>query len=235
MKNGQDRLTMRCLPVEDRPYEKMMSSGPQALTDAELMAIIIRSGSQKDTALALCQRLLMSGSSQPGLAFLQEKSLEEMMLFPGIGQVKAAQIKAAIELGSRAVCSVSRLRLTVLKSPQDAINLLEREMCQLPREELRIVLLDIRNRVIRVSRIADGGLAAAVIHPRDLFREALRANAAAMILAHNHPSGNSTPSHEDLETTRRLVEAGDMMGVRVVDHIILASDGSTSLKQCGLI
>lgn len=235
MKNGQDRLTMRCLPIEDRPYEKMMTAGPQALTDAELMAVIIRSGSQQDTALALCQRLLVSENNQHGLAILQEKSLEEMMSFPGIGQVKAAQIKAALELGSRAVCSVSRLRQTILKSPQDAITMLEREMSQLSREELRIVLLDIRNRVIRVSRIAEGGLAAAVIHPRDLFREALRANAAAMILAHNHPSGNSTPSHDDLETTRRLVEAGDMMGVRVVDHIILAADGSTSLKQCGLI
>jgi len=235
MDRNQRHLTMRCIPVDDRPYEKMMASGPQALTDAELMAIIIRSGSQQDTALSLCQRLLAADQNSRGLAFLQDKSLEELMSFQGIGQVKAAQLKAALEIGSRAVSAASRQHHKFIKSPQDAIDLLEREMCQLSREELRIVLLDIRNKVIRVCRVAEGGLAAAVIHPRDLFREAIKANAAALVLAHNHPSGNSTPSHDDLETTRRLVEAGDMMGVRVVDHIILASGGSTSLKQCGLI
>ena len=235
MDHEQRRLTMRCLPVDDRPCEKLLASGPQALTDAELMAIIIRSGSQQDTALSLCQRLLADDQNGNGLAVLQDKSLEELMCFPGIGQVKAAQLKAALEIGSRAYCSNSHQKRVMIRSPQDAINLLEREMCQLSREELRIVLLDTRNRVLRICRIAEGGLAAAVIHPRDLFREAIRANAAALILAHNHPSGNSAPSHDDLDTTRRLVEAGDMMGVKVVDHIILAFGGSTSFRQNGLI
>ena len=108
-------------------------------------------------------------------------------------------------------------------------------MLALPREELRIVLLDVRNRVIRISRVSEGGLSSAVIHPRELFREAIRANAAAMILAHNHPSGDASPSAEDLETTRRLIEAGQMMGIQVIDHIILASGGSLSLKRTGLI
>lgn len=235
MNNFQERLTMRRLPADDRPYEKMMVSGPQALTDAELMAIIIRSGSQKDTALALCQKLLAADHDRKGLGFLQDMSLEELMAYPGIGPVKATQLKAALEIGTRAQKRDARQPRPVIRTPQDAIDLLEQEMCQLSREELRIILLDIRNRVIRVCRIAGGGLAAAVIHPRDLFREAVKANAAAMILAHNHPSGNSSPSHDDLETTRRLLDAGEMMGVKVVDHIILAAGGSTSLKQIGLI
>ncbi len=227
-------LTMRSLPVEDRPCEKLLASGAQSLTDAELLAVIIRSGTRQESAISLCQRILAEDQSGCGLTFLQESSLEELMLLPGIGQVKAAQLKAAVEIGNRAASGVSRAR-RLIRTPQDAISLLESEMRTLPREELRIVLLDVRNRVIRISRVSEGGLSASVIYPRDLFREAVKANAAALILAHNHPSGDATPSREDLDTTRRLAEAGEMMGVKVVDHVILAAGGSISFKQRGLI
>ena len=128
------------------------------------------------------------------------------MEYPGIGPVKAAQILAALEIGSRASSSRRRVRQTQIRSPNDAIDLLETDMLALPREELRVILLDVRNRVIRVSRVSEGGLSSAVIHPRELFREAIRANAASMILAHNHPSGDASPSVGDLETTRRLLK-----------------------------
>jgi DNA repair protein RadC len=233
MLEKQERITMRSMPLADRPYEKLLTVGAQKLTDAELLAVIIRCGTCKETALALSQRLL--GSQDDGINKIRDFSLEELMEYPGIGPVKAAQILAALEIGSRASSSRRRVRQTQIRSPNDAIDLLETDMLALPREELRVILLDVRNRVIRVSRVSEGGLSSAVIHPRELFREAIRANAASMILAHNHPSGDASPSVEDLETTRRLIEAGQMMGIQVIDHIILASGGSLSLKRDGLI
>lgn len=228
-------LTMRNLPADDRPYEKILSQGAQALSDAELLAVIIRSGNRHESALSLCQRLLADDRTEGGLTAILDNSLEELMALPGIGKVKAVQLKAAVEIGSRAVVAAKSRNRHQIHSPEDAILLLDHEMRSLPREELRIVLLDIRNRVIRISRISEGGLSASVVFPRDLFREAVKANAAGMILAHNHPSGDSTPSREDLDTTRRLTEIGEMMGIRIVDHLILASGGSVSFKQHGLI
>jgi DNA repair protein RadC len=169
------------------------------------------------------------------LAFLRESSLEELTALPGMGRVKALQLRAAVELGSRAERSSRRQTRRLLKRPEDAYALLESEMVSLPREELRVILLDARNRLIRITRISEGGLSSAVIHPRDLFREAVKANAAALILVHNHPSGDATPSPDDLTTTRRMCETGEMMGIRVVDHLILARGGSVSLKQTGLM
>ncbi len=233
MKIENGHLTMRNLPVGDRPYEKMLLSGPKALSDAELLAVIIRSGSRRESALNLCQRLL---ADQPlGLDVLHDNSLEELMALPGIGRVKAIQIKAALEIGSRAVNHSRNKMRQQIKTPEDALAILDHDMRSLPREELRIILLDARNRVIRISRISEGGLTASVVYPRDLFREAVKANAAAVILAHNHPSGDAAPSREDLESTSRLMEIGEMMGIKVVDHLILAANGSVSLKQLGLI
>lgn len=234
-----EQLTMKTLPAEDRPCEKFTSRGASQLTDAELLAIIIRSGRRRESALALCQRMLagLADSDQPGagLRNLQDASLEELQGQPGIGPVKAVQIKAALELGSRLVSAGRIPEKMQIKSPVDAIALLEGEMRYLPREELRAIFLDIRNRVIRTSRISEGGLASSVLYPRDLFREAVKANAASLILVHNHPSGDSAPSREDIETTRRFIDMGEMMGVRVMDHLVIASGGSVSLKQQGLI
>lgn len=235
MNSKKEHLTMRSLPADDRPTEKMAAIGSKALSDAELLAVIIRSGSRSESALTLCQRLLAGKETENGLTSLLENSLEELMTFPGIGPVKAVQIKAALELGSRATAAASQVNRRHVRSPEDAICLLEREMRMLPREELRIILLDVRNRVIRIARVSEGGLSSSVLQPRDLFREAVKANAAALILAHNHPSGDASPSREDLDTTRRLVETGEMMGIRIVDHVILATGGSMSFKQSGLI
>ena len=156
------------------------------------------------------------------------------MQHEGIGMVRAVQLKAVLEIARRAGSDSNKPR-QMIRTPEDAAKLLEGEMIHLPREELRTILLDIRNRVIRVIRIAEGGLASSVISPRDLFREAIRANAAALILIHNHPSGDASPSREDIETTRRFIEMGDLMGVRVVDHLVIARSGTISLKQQGLI
>lgn len=237
-KTGADsdiRYTMKQIPDSERPGERFCALGPAALTDAELLAIIIRNGNRNSNALQLAQNLIINASDgKGGLDFLQECSLEELMSHTGIGRVRAIQLKAIIEIAARAGAGARKPRETI-RTPEDAARLVETEMANLPREELRAVLMDIRNRVIRVIRIAEGGLSASVICPRDLFREAVRANAAALILAHNHPSGDPSPSTEDIETTRRFVEMGELMGVRVVDHIIVARGGFTSLKQQGSI
>lgn len=230
----QQHLVMKELPVDDRPYEKILRKGTTDLSDAELLAVIIRSGSRNDSALSLCQKLLTLDNKNLGFASLLDSSVEELMEVPGIGKVKAVQIKAALELGIR----VSRMRKQPgqkISRPDDAFLLLEADMRNLAREELRMILLDIRNRIIRVCKLSEGGLSAAVIHPRDLFREAIKANAASIILAHNHPSGDPAPSEEDIATTRKIAEIGDMMGIKVVDHLILAAGGSLSLRQQGMM
>lgn len=228
-------VNMGMFPESERPSERFFTLGPAALTDAELLAIIIRSGNQRQNVLQLAQSLIIHESGGAGgLAFLLERSLEELMNHDGIGKVRAIQLKALIEIASRASADARKPRQAI-RTPQDAGRLVETDMMNLPREELRAILLDIRNRVIRVIRIAEGGLSSSVISPRDLFREAVRANAAALILAHNHPSGDPSPSHEDIETTRRFMEMGDLMGVRVMDHIVVARIGTVSLKQQGLI
>ncbi len=229
MHTTTSHLTLKALPIEDRPTEKLKRLGTAALSDAELLAVIIRSGTQKETALALSQRLVLSPQN------LLESSLEELQMTSGIGQVRAAQIKAAIELGSRLQKLNSPRAEQKIRDPKDAIDLIEGEMKQLTREEFRIILLDSRHRVIKISAISMGTLNATIVHPRDLFREAIKANAAAIILAHNHPSGESEPSKEDIATTQRFIKIGEMTGIPVVDHLIIASGGSISLKQRGEI
>ncbi|NLA73883.1 MAG: DNA repair protein RadC [Deltaproteobacteria bacterium] len=230
----EKRLTMRELPQDDRPYEKLIKNGAASLSDAELIAAIIRSGSRHESALSLSQRLISRlAGGKNNLAFLLDSSLEELMLLPGIGQVKALQLKAAVELGRRASQPVRLQERFQIKRPEDVLAFLEIEMAELPREELRLVLLDTRNRVIRVSRLSEGGLSYAVIRPRDLFRVAVKANAAAVILVHNHPSGDATPSQDDLTTTKKVHEMGEMMGISLLDHLIIARTGSISLPEKG--
>lgn len=226
-------LTMKHWPLDDRPVEKLLRHGPGHLSDAELLAVIIRSGSPAATALGLARQLISRHAGE-GLGTLRQDSVEELMAIDGIGPVKACQIQAALELGTRAQIQPRKLSSSI-RSPDDALMLLDGEMRQLAREELRALLLDIRSRVIRTVCLSQGGLASAVIYPRDLFREAVKANAASLILAHNHPSGDASPSKEDIETTRRLVDAGEMMGIKVVDHLIVASGGSVSLRQLGYL
>ena len=234
MNQSSDYLSMKDLPADDRPYEKLERMGARALSDAELLSVLIRSGTRAVPALTLSQKI-MADAGELGLLMLNEASLEELMGISGIGRVKALQIKAALEIGNRTFDKARNQKRAQIRTPDDAICLLEQQMRVLSREELHIILLDIRNRVIRMTRLSEGGLSSAVVQPRDLFREAVKANAAGMILAHNHPSGDSAPSRDDIETTIKLREIGEMMGVRIMDHIVLSMSGAVSMKQQGLI
>ena len=231
-KRGQEvRLTMKELPVSERPYEKAERKGIGSLSHAELLAVILVSGRGGETALQVAQKVLKASG---GLKGLLEMSPQELQDIPGIGRVKSIRTLAAVEIGQRAVAErKSEIRIEA-SGPDDVIKHVEATMRYLPREEFHVLLLDTRNRIIKSVKISQGGLAAAVIHPRDIFREAVKANAASIVLVHNHPSGDSSPSQADIESTRKFSELGKMMGIPVLDHVIVGAESSSSFSRLGL-
>lgn len=234
LNNVEYHLTIKDLPEGERPRERLLKYGAENLTDAELLAIIIRTGSRSETAVNLSQRLLLGEKGVNGLRFLVEASIEELGKIKGIGIAKAAQIKAAIEIGKR-LASLSQSERPVIKYPGDVRNLLMEEMRYLDKEYFKIILLNIKNQVIHVEDVSVGSLNSSIVHPREIFKIAIRRSSAALILVHNHPSGDPTPSGEDVEITRRLVESGKLLGIDVLDHVIIGDGRYTSLKEKGLI
>ncbi len=221
---------IRDMATQDRPRERLRQVGPGAVSTAELLAIVLRTGSGGENVLRLAERLLAEFGSLPGLS---RASITELMNVKGVGEAKAAEVKAALELGRRLMMSSPEER-PVVSSPADAANLLMSEMMFLEQEHLRLVLLDTRNRVLETPTIYVGSLNTSVVRVGELFRAALKANAAAMIVAHNHPSGDPAPSPEDIRVTRQLVEAGKLMDIEVLDHIVIGHQRFVSLKERGL-
>jgi len=224
------RLTIRELPEALRPRERLQRLGAEALSDQELLAILLGTGSQAESALELARRLLVQFGDGRSLA---EASVEELRAVPGIGLAKAAQVRAAVELGRRLAGQVPH-RIT-LDRPERVAAFLRVEMAHLDREQFRVLLLDARNRLIHQHVVAVGGLDSAPVHPREVFKEAIKRSAASVILAHNHPSGDPEPSAPDLGVTRRLCRAGEILGIEVVDHIIVAQGGFVSFRAKGLL
>lgn len=225
------RYTLKDLPPEVRPRERLVRDGEQSLSDDELLAIILRTGTPKANAKDLANQLLHQFG---GLRELQQCALTELAKVKGIGMAKACQIKAALELGRRAF-SGGRFQRTVVKTPTDAANLLMSELRYLDREHLKAILLNTRNVVLGTVTVSVGTLSASLAHPRECFKEAVRQSAAAIIFAHNHPSGDPTPSAEDIALTRQLVEAGKLLGIEVLDHIVIGDGVFVSLKERGLV
>jgi DNA repair protein RadC len=208
----------------------MLNIGPAALANAELIGILLGSGIRGVNAVQLGQRLLASVS---GLEGLHRCSIQELELQRGIGRVKAIQIKAAIELGRR-LSSRNPGEKPQIQSPEDAAELLQYEMGALEQEHLRTLLLDTRNRLVKIAEVYRGTLNSSHIRVGEVFREAVRLGAAALIVVHNHPSGDPTPSPEDVAVTRVLVEAGKLLDIEVLDHLIIGSHSFLSLKAKGL-
>lgn len=223
-------LMIRDMAEQDRPRERLQQVGPGAVSTAELLAIVLRTGSGGENVLRLAERLLAQFGSLPGLS---RASMTELMAVKGVGAAKAAEVKASLELGRRLMASAPEER-PVVSSPADAANLLMSEMMFLEQEHLRLILLDTRNRVLQTPTIYVGSLNASVVRVGELFRAALKANAAAMIVAHNHPSGDPSPSPEDIRVTRQLVEAGKLMDLEVLDHVVIGHQRYVSLKERGL-
>ena len=220
---------MRYLAPHDRPREKLERLGPGGLGDNELLALVLGSGSREQGTLALANALL---THVGGLHGLTRAGVADLQNVAGIGPGRAAQVLAAVELGRRTLVrrTAERPRLT---SPSQLASYLLPQYGAAPVEQFGIVMLDSQHRVIRIRLVSIGSLDSTIVHPREVFREATSASAAAIVLFHNHPSGDPTPSVDDLRMTRRLIDAGDVMGIPVVDHLILADQRYISLLESG--
>jgi DNA repair protein RadC len=222
-------LTIKDLPVEERPRERLLQHGPAALSAAELLAILLRTGRRGENALQLAHRILQHCE---GLSGLGRIPAHELARIPGVGLAKAAQIQAALELGRRVAAAAPEERPFV-RSAHEAYMLLA-DMADLEQETLRTILLDTRGRVVAIPTIYVGNVNTTLVRPAEVFREAIRRNAVSLILAHNHPSGDPTPSPEDIALTRDLIAAGQLLGIRVLDHLIIGRGRYTSLRERGL-
>jgi DNA repair protein RadC len=221
---------MRDLPMDLRPRERMLYAGPSALSTAELLAIILRVGNKGENVIRMAERLLAQLGGVTGLA---QANFEELCALHGMGEAKATQIKAALELGKRLSAASPQDRLQV-RSPADVANLLMLEMGLLEQEQLRAVLLDTKNFVSRVTTVYTGSLNTTVVRVAEVFREAIRANSAGIIIVHNHPSGDPTPSPEDVRVTEMLVQAGALLDISVLDHLVIGRNRYVSMKERGL-
>jgi DNA repair protein RadC len=217
---------IRDLPMDLRPRERLVYAGPSALNDAELLAIILRVGGRGENVIRMAERLLATFGSVAGLA---QASLDELAAQHGMGQAKATQIKAALELGKRLAATPSGR--AQVRSPADVANLLMVEMGLLEQEHLRTVLLDTKNFVVRVVNVYVGSLNSASVRVGEVFREAIRSNSASIIVVHNHPSGDPTPSPEDVRVTEMMVEAGQLLDIEVLDHLVIGRNCYVSLKE----
>lgn len=228
MDTYQPRITD--LPDDERPRERLLHVGPSAVSTAELLAIILRVGVEGENVVRVAQRLL---AKYGGLSGLARASTSELRTEKGLKEAKIAQIKAAFELGRRLLVEAPDERPTIT-SPADAANLLLGEMSLLEQENMRVILLDTRNRVLSIQTIYQGSLNTTMVRVGELFREAVRANCAALIVAHNHPSGDPSPSPEDVAITRDMVSAGKLLGIDVLDHLVIGRQRFVSLKERGL-
>ncbi len=224
------------LPLSERPREKLHALGAERLDTAELIAILLRTGTGGRSAIEIGRDLLAQFQTIERLA---AASVEELSAIKGIGLAKAVQLKAAFALASR--LPATREARPMLRTPRDVADRLREEMQHFEVEEFHVLLLDTKNRLIRDVKVSKGTLNASLVHPREVFREAIRAGAASVILVHNHPSGDPTPSSDDLRITRELVEAGRVLKIEVLDHIIVGKRDSgrtedfVSVKEIGLI
>lgn len=215
------------LPADDRPRERLAKLGAQALSSAELIAILLRVGVQGESAVQVGQRLLQE---LDGLTGLHRAPFEEICAQHGIGEAKASQIKAAIELGRRLMLEAPEERPTI-NSPADAAALVQYEMGALEKEEMRVILLDTRNHVLDIVTVAHGSLNSAQMRVGEIFTPAVRRNVAALIAVHNHPSGDPTPSPQDVAVTRAMLEAGKLLDIEVLDHLVIGLGKYISLKE----
>jgi len=226
---GEHGLVIRDLPASERPRERLEQYGPESLSTAELLAIVLRVGSRGESAVRLAERLL---SEFDGLAGIARARIPQLSALPGVGLAKAAQLQAAFELGKRLATSVDGPK-AVVRGASDAAALVMEDLRHRQQECLGAIFLDTRNQVICVRILTVGTLTGSPAHPREVFREALAQGCASLIVCHNHPSGDPTPSKDDIALTARLVQVGELMGVPLLDHIVIGGGRYVSLKEAG--
>jgi DNA repair protein RadC len=221
---------IRELPASERPRERLRDLGPQALSNAELLALILRSGSTQQSVLSLASSLLARHGGLGGLARL---SFSDLVNESGIGEAKAAEIQAAFTLALR-LNALQPEERPYVRSPADVNNLLGAEMALLDQEHLRVLLVNTRNQVMSVNEVYKGNVSSAQVRTSEVFREAVRQNAPSIIVVHNHPSGDPAPSPDDVALTKTLNEAGKIMQIELLDHIVIGDRRFASLNQLGL-
>ena len=229
MSESNRRPTIKDLPEDQRPRERLAQFGPDALTDAELLAIIIRDGTRKESAIQLAQRLLTSFGGVRGMA---NRAVTELCEADGIGPAKACQMLAALALSRRLAEERLSKGVAFSKSHQVFRHFYSRLRGE-RQERFLCLLLDAKNRILREVTISTGGLTGSSVNPRDVFRHAITESASAVVFVHNHPSGDPTPSDSDIALTRRLKQAGELLGIRVLDHVIIGEEGFVSLADEG--
>lgn len=220
--------------AEERPYEKCERFGAENLTDAELLAILLRTGTRGENSLQLARKLLHPIFAQEGILNIHRWSYEQLMQVKGIGRVKAIQILCLSELAKRLAKTSAGAELN-FSNPATIAKYYMEDLRHKKQEFMKLLLLNTKSRLIGETDISQGTVNAAVISPRELFIEALQKNAVSIILLHNHPSGDPTPSEEDILITRRIRDAGEMIGVDLLDHIIIGNNCYISLKEKGLL
>jgi len=230
MNKNEKTLLIREMPSSERPRERLAKRGASSLKTSELLAILFRTGTRDLNAVELAERILKKFRSLTAIA---RASVEELQEFEGVGFAKAVEILAAFELGQR-LATEDTLSRPAIKSAKDVARLMMPEMQSLDREHFKVLLLNTKHYVLQIHTVSVGSLNASVVHPRECFRPAIAAQAAAIILVHNHPSGDVEPSEEDISLTRRLMSAGDLIGIKVLDHVIIGGNKYVSLADKGV-
>lgn len=226
----KQHLKIEDIPKDERPREKLINNGVLSLTDAELLALLLRTGSRQESALELSKKLLITVN---GLEGIFNASITSLMQVKGIKEAKASQIIAACELYRRA--KSASLKHKQIKSASDVADLFEDSFLRDTQECVRLVSLNTKNFVISTKEIFRGSLNTSIVHPREIFKEAISVSAASIILCHNHPSGDPTPSLEDINITKRIKSCSDIIGIELLDHVILGRNKFISLKEKGII
>lgn len=224
-------MTIKELPQTERPYEKLELYGEKSLSNAELLAIIIKTGTKENTSVDIARKILNLNEmyDKTSLSFLRDLSIEELTKIKGMGKVKALQLKATCELANR-MNLPPNYKKTQIKEPNDIVKILMNEMQYEKREIAKIVLLDNKCNILKIKDIAIGGNNFVSIGMREILSEAVKINAPKIILVHNHPSGNSSPSEKDCEVTRKLESASKILGIELIDHIVIGNSEFTSIK-----
>ncbi|WP_370872819.1 RadC family protein [Robertmurraya andreesenii] len=222
---------IRDFPAEERPRERFEQNGPESLSNHELIAILLRTGTKEESVLQLSNRLL---TNFEGLRLLKDATLDEITAIKGIGKAKAIQVLAAVEIGRR-ISNLTYDDRYVIRTPEDGANYVMNDMRFLAQEHFVCLYLNTKNQVLHKKTVFIGSLNASIVHPREVFKEALRRSAASVICFHNHPSGDPAPSREDIEVTKRLVESGKILGIELLDHVIIGENKFVSLKEKGYL